>query len=154
MSNFLYSVEREYQVPVSKLWDAWTDPTQISQWYCPTDLAVLKNSTVSEPVVGGWWTTAVEVAQFNMVAYFYGKYTELIPNKLIVHSLYYTESVEDFEARDLAAPSHEIRVELDDRGQKSWAKFSQFGELPEGQAQLAQAGMESYFDNLEKFLSA
>ncbi len=31
--------------------------------------------------------------------------------------------------------------------------ISQFGELPEGQAEQAQAGMESYFDNLELFLN-
>jgi hypothetical protein len=33
-------------------------------------------------------------------------------------------------------------------------KFSQYGELPPGQAVQAQAGMESYFDSLEAYLSA
>jgi hypothetical protein len=33
-------------------------------------------------------------------------------------------------------------------------KFSQFGELPEGQAEQAQAGMESYLDSLEQFFGS
>jgi hypothetical protein len=33
-------------------------------------------------------------------------------------------------------------------------KFSQFGELPEGQPAQAKAGMESYFDSLANYLSA
>jgi len=32
-------------------------------------------------------------------------------------------------------------------------KFSQFGDLPEGEAARAQQGMESYFDSLERFLT-
>jgi hypothetical protein len=44
-------------------------------------------------------------------------------------------------------------IEFDSRGMYSWVKFSQYGELPEGQAVQAQAGMESYFDSLESFLA-
>jgi len=46
-----------------------------------------------------------------------------------------------------------IRVEFKDRGSSSWSKFSQFGELPEGQAEMAQAGMTSYFESLARFLA-
>jgi hypothetical protein len=35
-----------------------------------------------------------------------------------------------------------------------WVRFSQFGELPEGDAEQAQAGMESYFDSLGIFLNS
>jgi len=43
-------------------------------------------------------------------------------------------------------------LDFEDRGVNSWVKFSQFGELPEGQAEQAKAGMESYFDSLSNFL--
>ncbi len=46
-----------------------------------------------------------------------------------------------------------MRIEFESRDFRSWVKFSQFGELPEGQAVQAQAGMESYFDSLEAYLA-
>ena len=55
--------------------------------------------------------------------------------------------------RDPDAPHHRIVIEFDSRGMYSWVKFSQYGELPAGQAAMAQAGMESYFDSLEAFLA-
>jgi hypothetical protein len=55
--------------------------------------------------------------------------------------------------RDPEAAHHRIVIEFDSRGMYSWVKFSQYGELPEGQAVQAQAGMESYFDSLESFLA-
>jgi uncharacterized protein YndB with AHSA1/START domain len=63
--NKLYSVEREYPVAVTALWDAWMDADALQSWYSPTDLKVLPGSVVSEPVLGGWWTVAVDVSQFG-----------------------------------------------------------------------------------------
>jgi hypothetical protein len=66
--------------------------------------------------------------------------------------LHYTTSVEEFAKKDFSTESHLIRVEFKDRGSSSWSKFSQFGELPEGQAEMAQAGMNSYLESLARFL--
>ena len=52
----------------------------------------------------------------------------------------YTQSAEEFAARDESAPHHRILVEFESRDFRSWVKFSQFGDLPEGQAVQAQAG--------------
>jgi hypothetical protein len=49
--------------------------------------------------------------------------------------------------------AHRIEIDFEERGENSWVRFTQFGELPEGQAGQAKAGMESYFDNLGLFLS-
>jgi hypothetical protein len=54
----------------------------------------------------------------------------------------------------MSTPSHLIVIDFEDRGVSSWARFSQFGELPEGDAEQAQAGMESYFDSLGIFLNS
>jgi hypothetical protein len=67
--------------------------------------------------------------------------------------LHYTQSEAEFAAKDFESPSHLILLDFECRGDRSWVKFSQFGELPEGQAEQAQAGMESYFDSLSNFLS-
>jgi hypothetical protein len=77
-----------------------------------------------------------------------------VPQKRIDHTMHYTQSAEEFAVRDESGEHHLIRVEFDNRGMRSWVKFSQFGELPESEALRAQEGMESYFDSLEAFLAA
>jgi len=153
MSEFLYSDEREFAVTPEQMWRAWTDARALEQWYSPVSLSVLPGSVVSEPHVGGWWTVGVDVPENGFVAYFYGKYTEFTEHVRIVHTMCYTQDAAEFTAREVSVPHHIIEIDIEFRGDKTWVKFAQFGELPEGQAEMAQAGMESYFDNLEEFLA-
>ncbi len=150
---FLYSVEREYPVSIGDLWSAWTDPKKLEAWYFPTALKSVPGATESELRLGGLWACGVDVAEYGFVAYFYGKYTKIEHEKLIEHTLHYTQSKEEFQAKDFETESHFIVLDFQDRGQSSWVKFSQYGELPEGQAAQAQAGMESYLDSLSNFLA-
>lgn len=153
MQPFLYSVEREYPVAIKKLWKAWTDASELECWYFPTHLGSTRGATVSELIIGGPWSCGVEVPDQGFTAYFFGKYTKIEMNQLLEHTLHYTTSIEEFAAKDFASESHLIRIEFEDRGSCSWSKFSQFGELPEGQAEMAQAGMTSYFESLAQFLA-
>ena len=153
MSELAYAVEREIDVPVEVLWDAWTDPVALEAWYHPTDLSVLPGSVVSEPIVGGRWAAAIEVPDMDN-AYFWGRYTAVVENARLEHTMSYSQSAEEFAARDDDAPHHLVVVEFEARDFRCWVKFSQYGELPEGEALQAQAGMESYFDSLEAFLAA
>ncbi len=150
---FLYSVEREYPVSIGDLWSAWTDPKKLEAWYFPTALKSVPGATESELRVGGLWACGVDVAEYGFVAYFYGKYTKIEHEKLIEHTLHYTQSKEEFQAKDFETESHLIVLDFEDRGESSLVKFSQYGELPEGQAAQAQAGMESYLDSLSNFLA-
>lgn len=154
MSDFLYSVERQFDLPVEILWDAWIDADALQAWYHPTDLANVPGSVESDAVEGGVWAVGVDVPEHGFVAYFYGRYTKVVDQRLLEHTMHYTQSAEEFAARDESSPAHRVTVEFDSRGMYSWVKFSQFGELPEGQAIQAQAGMESYFDSLETYLVA
>jgi hypothetical protein len=65
----------------------------------------------------------------------------------------YTQSAEEFAARDENATFHKVVVEFEDRPAGTWVKFSQFGELPEEQIEATTDGMNSYFDSLEYFLA-
>jgi uncharacterized protein YndB with AHSA1/START domain len=150
---FLYSVEREYPVSIDRMWQAWTTTSELEIWYHGTEHSCVKGATTSELRVGGLWTVAIDVPQFNFVAYFYGQYQAIETNRQLKHTLHYTQSVDEFALRDMSTPSHLIVIDFDDRGSSSWARFSQFGEMPEGQAEQAQAGMESYFDSLGVFLN-
>lgn len=150
---FLYSVEREYSVSIKELWSAWTDPAKLEAWYFPTALKSVPGATESDLHIDGLWACGVDVAEFGFVAYFYGKYTKIEQEKRIEHTLHYTQSKEEFEAKDFETESHLIVLDFEDRGGSSWVKFSQYGELPEGQAAQAQAGMESYLDSLSNFFN-
>jgi uncharacterized protein YndB with AHSA1/START domain len=154
MNDFLYSVEREFDIPVEVLWDAWIDQGALQSWYHPLDLECVPGSVVSEPVEGGAWAVAVDVPDYGLVAHFYGIYTAIAAQARIDHTLHYTESAAEFAVRDLTTPHHLVRVEFDHRGMRSWVKFSQFGDMPESEAVAAQRGMESYFDSLERYLAA
>ena len=149
---FLYSVEREYATSIDNLWNAWVDPKALEVWYSPTELSVVPGSVENVAEVGGIWTVAVDVPMNNSVAYFYGIYQEVVHHERLAHTLCYTEDAQDFEKR-VEAEHHDIVIEFKKLGSKSWVKFSQFGTLPEGQAAMAQAGMESYFDNLGIYLA-
>jgi uncharacterized protein YndB with AHSA1/START domain len=148
-----YSVEREIDIPVDILWAAWTDPDALAVWYHGVGHSVAPGSVISDPVVGGLWAVGVSVPDEDFVAYFFGKYTAVVENARLEHTLHYTESAEEFAAMDFTSEFHRILVEFETRDFRSWVKFSQFGDLPEKDAIQAQAGMESYFDSLEQYLS-
>jgi uncharacterized protein YndB with AHSA1/START domain len=153
MEDLAYSVERAYPVSIQTLWEAWADPKALEVWYSPTELKVIPGSVASEVHPGGLWTVGVDVSQYGFNAYFFGSYTEVVEHKKLVHTMNYTQSLEEFNARVETADHHVIVLDFEERGSGSWVRFSQFGVLPEGEAEQAKAGMESYLDNLGKYLS-
>lgn len=152
MPQELYSVEREYPVSVERLWQAWTDATELEQWYSPVALEVLPGSVISEPHTGGAWSVAVDVPMNDIVAYFFGRYLMFDPFERIEHTLHYTQDAAEFAARDEMTKSHLIVLEFESRGpEASWVRFTQVGDMPEDQIDITRSGTESYFDNLEIF---
>lgn len=151
--NELYFVEREFDVSIDTLWSAWTSVASLEQWYSPTDLSVVPGSVVSENQVGGRWAVGVDVSAHGFNAYFWGRYSEVQPNKKLVHTLCYSQDEKEFLERDDNAPAHTIVVDFEERDGRSWCKFTQFGEMPAEQVEMTRQGTTSYFDNLEKFLS-
>lgn len=154
MAEFLYAVEREYPVSIDTLWQAWVNPASLQNWYHPVGLSCLPNSVENVSEIGGIWSVSVDVPEHGFVAYFYGLYTEVQKYKLMHHTMSYTQSRTEWEARDMSAPHHEVVLDFEDRGDRAWVKFSQFGEMPAEQIELTKAGMESYFDSLGIFLEA
>lgn len=152
--KFLYSVERVFPFELSKVWAAWTDPVALEEWYHPTDLSCVEGTTASDLQIGGLWACAVAVPQFDYVAYFYGQYTAIEEFALLEHTMHYTQSREEFDLKDMKIDFHDVVINFEVRDQGTWAKFSQFGELPEGEEKRAQAGMESYFDSLGDYLAS
>jgi uncharacterized protein YndB with AHSA1/START domain len=153
MESFLFSVERECPVSLSTLWNAWVDAEALEDWYHPTDLSVQPGSVTSDAQPGGWWTVAVDVPSHGFSAYFFGRYTEVQLHDHLVHTLAYTQDTDVFVSRDESLPHHVIRIDFEKRGASAWVRFTQFGEMPLEQIPPTKAGMESYFDSLDEYLS-
>lgn len=150
--NNLYSVEREFDCNIETLWSAWTTASELEQWYSPTVLSVVPGSVTSELRVGGRWAVAVDVSVHGFNAYFWGRYSEVEPNSRLVHSLSYSQVEAEFIFADDNAPAHKIVLDFETRGEKSWVRFTQFGEMPAEQIEATRDGTGSYFDNLEIYL--
>ena len=150
----LYSVEREFNVSIDKLWHAWTDTHALEAWHHPAGMSCLSGATQSEMKIRGLWTYAVQAPGRESISYFFGKYSLIQENLKFEHSMHYTESKDEFELKDFNTSAHQISVEFEARGEKSWSKFSQYGEAPQAQVALMTRGIESYFDSLGEFLKA
>jgi uncharacterized protein YndB with AHSA1/START domain len=148
-----YSVERVFEVSVERLWTAWTDASELAVWYCPVGLSVTPGSTVSDAITGGRWSAAVNVPDGG-AAYFWGRYTTVVPQSRAEHTMFYSVDAAEFAAADESGPSHVIVLDFEARDAGSWVRFSQFGEMPPEMAEGARQGMESYLDSLQTHLDA
>lgn len=150
--ELLYSVEREYDVSIERLWAAWTDAAQLERWYSPVFLSVVPGSAISDTRVGGLWAIGVDVSANGFNAYFWGEYSAVEPMKQLVHALNYSQDEAEFEAKKMSPEAHQIVIDFEERDGASWVRFAQFGEMPAEQAELSRQGMESYLENLANYL--
>ena len=153
MNTRLYFVEREYSVPLSTLWNAWIEADQLQRWYSPEVLDTVPNSATIDAVVGGDWAIAIDVSVNGFNAYFWGKYTEVKFQEKLVHTMNYSQDELEFNLRAEDQAHHVIEIDFAARGENSWVRFTQFGSMDPEQAEATKDGMESYFNNLQKYLS-
>ena len=149
----LYTVERVFPQPIEVLWEAWTQADSLQAWYHPTELPAVPGSASSDAQVGGKWSIGIDASKFGFVPYFYGTYTGVDPLAQLVHTMHYTESPEEFALADTATEFHEVVIDFAEVSAGTSVRFTQFGTLPAGEAERAQAGIENYFDSLVNYLS-
>lgn len=153
MNSRLYSVEREYSVPLETLWKVWVEADQLQKWYSPEVLETVPNTATSDAVVGGEWAIGVDVSINGFNAYFWGKYTEVKFQEKLAHTMFYSQDELEFNLRGEDETYHVIEIDFEARGENSWVRFTQFGSMDPEQAEATKDGMESYFNNLENYLS-
>jgi uncharacterized protein YndB with AHSA1/START domain len=153
MNTPLYFVEREYPVSLPTLWNAWVEADQLQKWYSPEVLDTVPNSATSDAVVGGDWAIAIDVSVNGFNAYFWGKYTEVKFQEKLVHTMNYSQDELEFNLRGEDQAQHVIEIDFEARGENSWVRFTQFGSMDPEQAEATKDGMESYFNNLQNYLS-
>ena len=79
------TVEALIKAPVSKVWSAYTTPSDITQWNAASDDWHTTTATV-DLRVGGAFSSRMEAKDGSFGFDFAGTYTQIVPNKLIEYS--------------------------------------------------------------------
>jgi uncharacterized protein YndB with AHSA1/START domain len=88
-------IERTFAAPIQRVYDAWTRPELLTQWYCPNP--ALELTVETDLRVGGEWVATMGPHVIR------GRYTELDEPALVA----FTWSWDAFEQ-----PPSRVRVEL------------------------------------------
>lgn len=148
--------ERTYDAPVEKVWQAWTDPNMIKQWWGPNDVSIPECDI--DLRIGGRIYIVMEAGE-AMGPYkgtrwpMEGKYTVVENNsKLSYAGKAWTEGQEESTEIDQLT---ELAI-TDDNGKtklKLKATINKIGPDAKMAVQGMQAGFTQHLDKLDKFLA-
>ncbi len=152
-------IERIFDAPVEKVWQAWTAPEQIMKWFGPKD-----------------WTTPVVKSDFRvggtslycmrgsmapgeplMDTWSGGAYKEIVPMQKIVTTDYFTdEEGRKISASDIGMPGEwpeemQVTTTFEDVGGKTKVTLLHEGH-PAEMAEPAKAGWNESLDKLAEIL--
>lgn len=138
------AITRFYDAPVQLVWDAWTDPKQVAQWWGPRGFTLTTHSKDLRP--GGSWVYTMHgpdgVDYPNMTWYI-----EVVPGSRLVY---------DHGANDDRPPLFRVTVDFADIGGKT--RMDMRMTLPDAQAAretkklIREAGGNSTWDRLAEYL--
>jgi len=137
-------IVRVISVHPDRVYDAWTDPAQLRQWFGPEN--VRTRSITADVRVGGkyrWDLTSPEGEEMSA----FGEYKELVPGKKIV----FTWQWDDDEAwKDRSSV---VTVELFERRSGTELRLKHEQLPSEESRDRHNEGWNSLLDRLEQFLS-
>ena len=150
-------IERDFEAPISTVWDLWTQPDLFKQWYGPRGMSV--PTAEMDVRVGGRRKICMAMTspERSMTMWFTGVYKEVDPP----HRLIYTESMCDAEGniippRSVGMPDDfpditEIIVELSEADGATHMVMVHVG-VSEGTA--GAGGWNQAFDKLTDLIAA
>lgn len=137
-------ITRLYEAPVKTVWEAWTDPLQVAQWWGPRGFTLTTHSKDLRP--GGSWVYTM-----------HGPDGTDYPNKTIYHEVEeYSRLVYDHGGNDDRPPM--FRVTVNFSGSKGKTKMDMTMTLPtieaaeEARKFIKKAGGDSTWDRLAEYL--
>jgi uncharacterized protein YndB with AHSA1/START domain len=143
--NELY-ISRIYDAPVKMVWDAWTDPKQVAQWWGPRGFTL---TTLShDKRTGGSWSYIMhgpDGTDYN--------------NKAIYHEVEkYKRMVYDHGGNDDRPPLFRVTVEFSETAGKTKMEMTMALATPEAAQEIKKfikkAGGDSTWDRLAEYLSS
>lgn len=138
-------LSRVYDAPVKLVWDAWTDPKQVAQWWGPRGFTITTHSKDLRP--GGHW-------DYTM----HGPDGTDYPNKTTYHEVEkYSRLVYDHGASDDRPPLFRVTVTFEETKGKTRMEMTMALATAEAAAEtkkfIKKAGGEATWDRLAEFLA-
>lgn len=135
---------RLYDAPVKMVWDAWTDPKQVAQWWGPRGFTLTTHS--KDLRVGGSWSYTM-----------HGPDGVDYPNKTLYHEVEkYSRLVYDHGGNDDRPPLFRVTVLFSEVKGKTKMEMSMTLPTPEAAAEarkfIKKAGGNSTWDRLAEYL--
>lgn len=141
--NEIY-ITRIYDAPVKAVWDAWTDPDQVAQWWGPRGFTLTTHS--KDLRAGGTWAYTMhgpDGKDWPNVTY----YHEVVEHSLLVY---------DHGATEDTPPLFRVRVKFTDLKGKTKMEMSMALKTEEEAKQtkkfIKEAGGNSTWDRLAEYL--
>lgn len=138
------SITRIYDAPVEAVWDAWTDPEQVAQWWGPRGFTLTTHSKDLRP--GGHWTYTM-----------HGPDGVDYPNKALYFEVeQYAKLVYDHGANDDRPALFHVTVLFSEVGGKTKMEMSMRLPTPEAAEEtrkfIKAAGGNATWDRLAEYL--
>lgn len=138
-------ISRVYDAPVRAVWEAWTDPEQVAQWWGPRGFSITTHS--KDLRVGGVWHYTMHgpdgVDYPNKTLYL-----EVEPGRRLVY---------DHGGNDERAPLFRVTVVFSELGGKTRMEMSMALKTPEAaeetRAFIKKAGGNATWDRLAEYLA-
>jgi uncharacterized protein YndB with AHSA1/START domain len=149
-------IERTFNTPASKVWEAWSDSEKLKQWNGPKNYSCPRCEIDFR--VGGKVFTAMR-SDTGKEMYSTGNYLEIVPHKKIVMTDNFADSKGNVISPEEAGMPGEwnedlkVTVELQEEDNKTRMTITHSGIPPEMSDDCVQ-GWEEMVDKLEKMLSA
>ncbi|HEY5550031.1 MAG TPA: SRPBCC domain-containing protein [Candidatus Saccharimonadales bacterium] len=141
-------IERVFDAPLEKVWQAWTDPEMIKKWWGPEGFTA--PSIKVDLRIGGKYVYAMRGpadSQWDKVMYSAGVYQEIVPNEKIVTTDYLSDehgnrvSPSEYGMSNDLPNDHTATVKFEDAGEGK-TKLSIIYAAPETEEQY-QAMLKS-----------
>jgi|AntRauTorcE11897_2_1112592.scaffolds.fasta_scaffold09717_2 uncharacterized protein YndB with AHSA1/START domain len=137
-------IERIFDAPIQKVWDAWTKPELLQQWSCPQTFEVTKQE--GDLKEGGEWCARMESAELGYTGDLRGEYKLLDePHKLVSTHQWVDDSGNDGKAT-------EYTVELSEADGKTHMTFTQTGFVSAESRDSHYGGWQETFSKLDSLV--
>lgn len=158
----VFTIQRRFNAPIERVFDAWADPKQMEQWSGPTgsQVTVLSGGIAPGETLHSHYRAADGAEMHNLVRY----HEVMRPHRLV-----YDQSFADADANIVKAPffdvwPHVMRTDVDfaedEGGTRVTLRWTPIGATAEEEAKFASmmasmtGGWTGSFDRLVDFLAA
>jgi uncharacterized protein YndB with AHSA1/START domain len=138
-------IERDFDAPIDRVWQSWTDPKLLQLWSCPETFEV--TNIDGELKVGGEWHMAMESKTLGFSGKLKGSYRLLDRPKKIV-------STHIWLADDGHEDMTEYTVVLSENGDRTHMVFTQTGFANNGSIEGHSGGWNECFAKLTTILES